>query len=180
MRVQRRLSQFCICPQQDGRLAHQQLFQFWGCKGIGLAIGFSILILLPACRPVARPTPRQITLQRTWELNPGDEIEGYQVAASLGDVTIALNGHALRAPFSGEVELAASGVRCIYFSTPEIPAYLFRFCGLRRLHLGQIDPGEVIGRGEYVHFATLRRQPDGSWTFVEPSRSVLERALTTR
>ncbi|HEY9762094.1 MAG TPA: hypothetical protein V6D07_06185 [Trichocoleus sp.] len=119
-------------------------------------------------------------LQQTWELKPGDEIEGHQVAASLGDVSIALKGNALRAPFMGEVELAASGVRCIYFSTPEIPAYLFRFCGLRRLQLGPVSSGEVIGSGEYVHFATLRRQPDGSWAFVEPSRSVLERALTDR
>lgn len=146
--------------------------------GSHLFLGLMTFPLLTGCRSVSAPPPRQVALQQTWELQPGEQIGGYTVTASLGDVSVYLKGHRLRAPFSGEVEPAAAGVNCVYFSTPEIPAYLFRFCGLNRPHLGAVKLGEVIGTGEYVHFATLRRQPEGTWAIVEPSSNVLEKALS--
>ena len=122
------------------------------------------------------PPPRRISLQQTWELQPGDSIAGHFVSASLGDVSIALDGSRVHAPFDGEVEPAAQ-THCVFFSSPEVPAYLFRLCGIQRPRLGHLKLGEVIGKGDYLHFATLRRQPEGTWTIVEPSSNILERAL---
>lgn len=136
-----------------------------------------LVTLLASCRMTPTPAPRQVSIQQTWELEPGDFIGPYRVVASLGDISIELKGQTLRAPFSGEVEPTDTGVNCIYFSTPEIPAYLFRFCGLRHPRLGSVTQGEAIGSSEYFYFATLRRQPEGTWAIVEPSRNVLERAL---
>lgn len=150
----------------------------YSCLGQKLCLGLMTLPLLTGCRSMSTPPPRQVALQQTWELQPGEQIGGYTVTASLGDVSVDLKGHRLRAPFAGDVEPAAAGVNCIYFSSPEIPAYLFRFCGLNRPHLGAVKPGDVIGSGRYVHFATLRRQPEGTWAIVEPSSNVLEKALT--
>lgn len=122
------------------------------------------------------PPPRYISLQQTWELQPGDSIAGHLVSASLGDVSIELDGAAVRAPFDGEVEPAAQA-HCVFFSSPEVPAYLFRLCGIDHPQVGRLKLGQVIGRGDYLHFATLRRQPEGTWAIVEPSSNILERAL---
>ncbi|MEM8810852.1 MAG: hypothetical protein AAGF01_32990 [Cyanobacteria bacterium P01_G01_bin.38] len=98
------------------------------------------------------------------------------VVGSLGDVSIQLSGHKLYAPFIGKIE-PATQPHCVIYSTPEVPAYLFRFCGLNRPTLGKINSGQPIGSGDYLQFATMRRQPDGTWTIVEPSTGILERAI---
>ncbi|NJR66803.1 MAG: hypothetical protein HC772_18205 [Leptolyngbyaceae cyanobacterium CRU_2_3] len=43
--------------------------------------------------------------------------------------------------------------------------------------MGTVYLGEAIGSGDYLHFATLRKQPDGTWTIVEPAKDILERIL---
>lgn len=146
---------------------------------LGLLISLSLALGTPltGCREQAIAQPREIVVQQSWELAPGDEIEGFLVAASLGDISIQMRGARVRAPFSGEVERAASGPDCIFFSSPEVPAYLFRYCGLKRPRLGAVSAGQAIGRAEFLHFATLRRQPEGTWVIVEPSTNVLERSL---
>ena len=121
------------------------------------------------------PSPRALTIQQTWELEPGSRIADRRVIAGLGDVSIDLRGSAVRAPFAGEVHPLRE--RCIIFSSPEVPAYLFRLCGLRRVAYGNTHQGEVIGKAHSLHFATLRKQPDGSWALVEPARDVLEKVL---
>lgn len=148
-------------------------------RSIGLWIA-GLGLVLGGCASIPAISPRQIVVNQSWELESGDWVAGYLVTGSLGDVSVQLRGASLRAPFAGQVELAATGARCVYFSTPEIPAYLFRFCGVRRPRIGAIEPGQVIGHGEQVHFATLRRQPDGAWAIVEPSDSVLEQSLQPR
>jgi hypothetical protein len=141
--------------------------------GLLLALGWS----LKACQPSPPPVPRQIRVQQAWELQPGQTVAGFRVAASLGDISIDMSGSAVRAPFAGEVEPSALSPDCVFFSSPEVPAYLFRYCGLRRPHLGPVALGEAMGRAQFLHFATLRRQPDGTWAIVEPSSHVLERSL---
>ncbi|MBD1915917.1 MULTISPECIES: hypothetical protein [Cyanophyceae] len=136
-----------------------------------------LLLGLGGCGRLTPTVPRQIVLKQTWEIESGDRVAGQLVTGSLGDISIRLEGAKLRAPFTGQVELAAKGFNCIYFSTPEVPAYLFRYCGVSHPPLGPIEAGDVMGRGRYIHFATLRRQPDGSWAMVEPSDRVLERSL---
>lgn len=149
-----------------------------GLDRLALSLGLGVLLLgLGGCGRLKPMTPRQIVLKQAWEIESGDRVAGQLVTGSLGDISIRLQGARLRAPFTGQVELAAKGFNCIYFSSPEVPAYLFRYCGVSQPHLGPVEAGAVMGRGRYIHFATLRRQPDGSWAMVEPSDRVLERSL---
>ncbi|WP_225885311.1 hypothetical protein [Leptolyngbya sp. KIOST-1] len=143
-------------------------------RGLSLIL---LLIGLGSCRNLSSVTPRQIVLKQAWEIESGDRVAGQLVTGSLGDISVRLQGTRIRAPFAGQVELAARGFHCIYFSTPEVPAYLFRYCGVKRPRLGPVQAGEVLGRGQQIHFATLRRQPDGAWAIVEPSDRVLEKSL---
>ena len=154
----------------------------WGLPGLLRRLVFSLglglaLAGLTSCGSLTQVVPRQIVLKQSWEIESGDRVAGQLVTGSLGDISVRLRGTRLRAPFAGRVELAAKGFHCIYFSTPEVPAYLFRYCGVRRPRLGLVQAGEVIGRGQQIHFATLRRQPDGAWAIVEPSDRVLEQSL---
>ncbi len=145
-----------------------------------LVLGLVLLVLssgLGSCGGTAPAVPRQIVLKQSWEIESGDRVAGQLVTGSLGDISVRLEGIRLRAPFSGQVELASKGFHCIYFSTPEVPAYLFRYCGVRQPRLGSVQAGEAIGRSGNIHFATLRRLPDGAWAIVEPSDRVLERSL---
>lgn len=147
-------------------------------RGIGVVIGLSAgcsTLSTPWQPPVPGP-PREIKIQQTWQLQPGDYIGEYQVAAGLGDLSIQLNGQKVYAPFEGRVELNARD--CVLFSSPEVPAYLFRLCGLNRPRFGPVKVGQPIGSAQFLHFATLRKLPEGTWTIVEPSRLILEKLLT--
>lgn len=134
-------------------------------------------LILSSCQPQAPPPQRVINIQQQWELEPGDQIAEYLVVGSLGDVSIQLKRAPIKAPFPGKVE-PSTFEHCVIYSTPEVPAYLFRFCGLRRPRFGTVKTGQTIGSGSYVQFATLRRQPDGTWIIVEPSTGILERAIS--
>ncbi|MBE9140328.1 hypothetical protein IQ254_24540 [Nodosilinea sp. LEGE 07088] len=136
-----------------------------------------LLLGLGGCGGLTSAVPRQIVLKQSWEIESGDRVAGQLVTGSLGDISVQLRGTRLRAPFAGQVELASKGFHCIYFSSPEVPAYLFRYCGVRHPQIGPLQAGEIMGRGQNIHFATLRRQPDGAWAIVEPSDRVLERSL---
>ena len=72
-----------------------------------------------------------------------------------------------------------------------IAAYLFRLCGvhgggwlgryipmMNQLRLGQVAPGDTLGHAQTFQFATLRKQPNGKWTIVEPDRTLIKRLLT--
>lgn len=146
---------------------------------LGLLGGLSLAAssLMTSCRHQAIANPRQVAIEQSWELAPGDSIEGFAVVAGLGDISIHVQGKSVHAPFQGNVELAATGGNCIFFSSPEVPAYLFRYCGFARPQLGQVRAGQKIGSANFLHFATLRRQPEGTWIIVEPSTNVLERSL---
>ena len=141
--------------------------------GVSLTVGYG----LSSCREHATAAPRSIAIDQSWEMSLGSNVEGFRVIAGLGDVSLQLGGASIRAPFAGEVQLAAEGHDCIFFSSPEVPAYLFRFCGVSRPRLGEVNAGQTVGRAKYLHFATMRRQPEGTWTIVEPSTNVLERSL---
>ncbi|MGB3292133.1 MAG: hypothetical protein WBB01_03955 [Phormidesmis sp.] len=133
-------------------------------------------VWLGSCAAQSAPEVRTITLQQQWAFNPGDEVSGNQVAGSLGDISLYLKEGQIQAPFDGELE-ASETDQCALYSTPEIPAYLFRLCGLQHFDYGDRKAGQTLGKGKYLSFATLRRQPDGTWIIVEPARGVLEKAL---
>lgn len=141
-----------------------------------LIVALCSLLLLNGCQQQQARPARVVNLQQTWELEPGDEIAGRPVTGGLGDITIQLAGDRIHAPFDGEVEPAEHD-RCVIFSTPEVPAYLFRLCGLKQIRFGPVRAGQPLGNGDYLNFATLRRQPSGTWIIVEPSTGILERAI---
>ncbi|NDJ19031.1 hypothetical protein [Myxacorys almedinensis] len=116
----------------------------------------------------------EVPLYQKWGLQPGDAIAGYTVAGGLGDTSIFLNGNAVYAPYDGDTFVDGRG--CLYFSTPTIPAYLFRFCGLRSPTTGSLRQGQSLGRATIVQFAALLKQ-DKTWAIVEPDKAFLERTL---
>ncbi|MBE7383024.1 MAG: hypothetical protein F6J95_016615 [Leptolyngbya sp. SIO1E4] len=135
-----------------------------------------VVMGLGACGfSAAKVPPRNIPIHQTWALQPGSTVGNYRVVGSLGDVSIELDGSAITAPFDGQVQPTEH--ECVAFSSPEVPAYLFRLCGVKRPRLGAVTAGQVIGRGEVLQFAAMRRQPDGTWAMVEPAVDVLERTV---
>jgi hypothetical protein len=146
--------------------------------GLGITLaGCSVApSLIPAIGPQSNEPARSIQIQQTWQLQAGDSIGPYKIAAGLGDISIDLAGGKVYAPFDGRVQ---PNVRdCVLFSSPDLPAYLFRLCGLEQTRLGQVKQGDAIGSGQYLHFAALRKLPEGTWTIVEPSKTMLERLLS--
>jgi len=151
--------------------------QRWVKVGLVAVMSLTLGTSLSSCRDQAVASPRSVALDQSWELNLGDAVEGFQIVAGLGDISLQLRGARVRAPFDGEVQLAAEGQDCIFFSSPEVPAYLFRFCGINRPRVGEVERGQSMGSAKFLHFATMRRQPEGTWAIVEPSTNVLERSL---
>ena len=141
------------------------------------ALGALLLLGLGSCSLTQAQVPkRDIPIHQEWALQPGAEVGGFQVVGSLGDVSIDLDGGKITAPFDGEVQ-PTKDEACVAFSSPEIPAYLFRLCGITRPRLGSVDAGQVIGRSDVLQFAAMRRQPDGKWAMVEPAVDILERTV---
>jgi hypothetical protein len=137
-----------------------------------------VIALLPVVGCSAPPpeAPIDLKLYQAWELQPGDSVGGRQVSGGLGDITIALEGNPAYAPFDGRAQIDHR--RCLIFSSPDVPAYLFRLCGLDNPRLGRVNRGDVLGKGRSLEFATLRKQPNGTWAIVEPTKEILERTLT--
>jgi hypothetical protein len=140
-----------------------------------LPVKLLILLMLTSCATQPKAEPRSLQIQQQWQLQPGDEVVGHRVVGGLGDVSIELNGGKVRAPFDGEVEPYQN--QCVIFSSPQIPAYLMRLCGVEQPKLGKVKQGEAIGSADPLVFAALRRLPDGKWAMVEPSLNVLERTV---
>jgi hypothetical protein len=144
-----------------------------------LILGIVALWLLSGC--TSEPTteaPLNVHLYQQWQMQPGDSIGGYTIVGGLGDISIALNNEPIYAPFTGRTQRDTRN--CVIFSSPELPAYLFRFCGLSNPRFGNLSQGDRIGSGNFLQFATLRKQPNGTWAIVEPSKQILERTLSKR
>jgi hypothetical protein len=146
---------------------------------MGWGKGCLMLWVLTGCTAIATPQEKlNLQLYQQWQLQPGDQLGGYRVVGGLGDISIALNGNSVYAPFNGRAQQDQRN--CLVFSSPDVPAYLFRICGIGNMSLGPHNQGEVLGDGAIAHFATLRKQPNGTWAIVEPSKPVLERLLTRK
>ncbi|KAM3095025.1 hypothetical protein ACKFKF_25955 [Phormidesmis sp. 146-12] len=151
---------------------------FW-CVRAALLLLSPVLTLLGGCgAPQSNEPPIDVTLYQKWELQPGDTIATYKVTGGLGDISIDLNHNRVYAPFDGKAQIDKRG--CVIFSTPNVPAYLFRLCGISSPKLGLLRQGEAIGSGDILQFAALRKQPDGKWAIVEPAKDILERTLEAR
>lgn len=139
----------------------------------------SILLGVWSCsQPPNSIPPRKVNLYQRWTLQPGDNLAGYRVQSSLGDIALDLRGNKIFMPFDGEVEPdAEQQALCLIVSSPEVPAYLFRLCGVKNRRLGKLDKGSSFGTAETMAFATLRRQADGTWAMVEPADKLLSQFL---
>jgi hypothetical protein len=138
----------------------------------------AIAIALTACStPAENIEPRYLEIQQQWDLQPGSLVSGRRISGGLGDISVDLQGGKIHAPFDGKVQPHEH--QCLIYSTPEVPAYLFRLCDLEKVTLGTVNEGDVIGQGDIVQFAALRKQPSGQWAMVEPSTSMLEKILAS-
>lgn len=135
-----------------------------------------LAILGAGCSTTPSVPVRPVPVQQNWELQPGKMIGKHRVAGGLGDISIEVGGDRVYAPFDGFLQ--PNDIEgCFIFSSPDVPAYLFRLCGLKQPKLGQVQQGDQIGSADFLQFAALRRQPDGKWTMVEPASDVLQRTL---
>lgn len=138
-----------------------------------------MLLCLASCtpQPVA-DSPIEVQLFQTWELQPGDSVAGYKVTGGLGDISIALLGHSIYAPYEGRLQPNKAG--CVMFSSTDVPNYLLRLCGVKNLQYGPRKAGEAIGTAETLQFALLNKRADGQWALVEPSKQILQQMLQPR
>lgn len=137
-------------------------------------IGGALLTLVAACQ--SGPPPRTITIQQTWELQVGKQVANYRISSGLGDITLELGGDPVQMPFDGKVQ--PMDKHCIALTSPEVPAYLFRLCGINRPDLGQHRQGQTIGRAQQLVFAAFRKEPDGTWALIEPATDLITQFLT--
>lgn len=158
------------------------------------------LALLSGCGGFSPADSTVLNLHQKWQLQPGDRIAGHRVTSGLGDIGIELGGAWLQMPAVGKLQpvetnpervtgtsagantatntatktATKTATTCAVFSSPEIPGYQVRLCGLRQVHWGAQKQGDRIGRGDRVSIAMLRKQPDGAWAMVEPATKLLE------
>jgi len=143
----------------------------------GLALGILAGALGCSGSKTSLPT-RNVNLYQEWSLQPGDELAGYTIRSGLGDVAVDLNGKKIFMPFDGRVETAEGYENlCVIVSSPDVPAYLFRLCGLKEPKLGEHNQGDSFGKADFVAFATMRRQADGTWAMVEPANELITQFL---
>jgi hypothetical protein len=122
--------------------------------------------------------PRNVNYYQKWDMQPGDRLAGYEIQSGLGDIAIHLDGKPIVMPFDGTVQPQAEKENlCLILSSPDVPAYLFRLCGVERPKLGERNQGDPIGSGDVVAFAAMRRQADGTWAMVEPAKELIEQFL---
>jgi hypothetical protein len=144
--------------------------------GLGLLLGL-ISSGVIGCTSTNAERPVNLQLYQKWQLQPGDRVMGYTVTSGLGDISIALRGRRVYAPFNGSIRPSGKQDGCVFFVSTEVPAYMFRLCGLKQPKLGTVQQGEAIARSDMLVFAALRKQPSGNWAMVEPSVNMLERML---
>lgn len=135
----------------------------------------TVFTLLAGCGS-GPPPARTITIQQTWDLQVGNQVGDYRISSGLGDITLELSGDPVLMPFDGEVQ--PMDEHCIALTSPEVPAYLFRLCGISRPSLGQRSQGHTIGRAQRLIFAAFRKEPDGTWALIEPATDLITQFLS--
>lgn len=141
----------------------------------GLMIASLTACQLVKTQPLSSVKPMNIQIYQKWELQRGDRLDDRTVVSALGELAIDMAGKPIYAPMNGEANLDPSG--CVLFAGTELPAYLFRFCGVSTPKIGVLRKGQAIGTTKLLVFATLQRQQNGSWAFIEPSKVIVEQTL---
>jgi hypothetical protein len=141
----------------------------------GLVIGSLTACQLGKMQTAPTVKPMNIQIYQKWELQRGDRVNNQTVVSALGELAIDLGGKPIYAPMSGEARLDRTG--CLLLAGTELPAYLFRFCGINTPKLGVLRKGQAIGTASLLVLATFRKQQNGTWAFVEPSKAMVEQTL---
>lgn len=134
---------------------------------------------------------KQIELKKAWEIQAGELIAGQRVVSGLGDISLEFKG-AIAAPAMGVVErnfvlvsertLIRTPPDCVIFSSPQMPAYLLKLCGLKQRQLGMVHQGFPLGKTNgYLHMSLLSFRKDedqvSKWIYVSPSSKLIEKLL---
>lgn len=136
------------------------------------------LLLFTGCTASPSEPAMTIQLEQQWVLQPGDQVAGRRIQGGLGDISVEVAGKPVYAPYNGHVRPVSGNTDCVFYSSPELPAYLFRWCGVTQPKWGTVQRGQPVAIAQTLEFATLRKQPSGRWAMVEPSIQLLERTLT--
>lgn len=132
--------------------------------------------------------PERIVVAQSWPISTGDQIGGYAVLASLGELSLQTQDF-LVAPTDGSVSRQMEwstplnpnpkplSPDCVTYTSPAYPAYLSRFCGLRQSRTGMMTVSDRFGQSNgLLHFALLTLRPTESqgnqerqWHYVAPA-----------
>ncbi len=118
---------------------------------------------------------RQLQLYQNWTVKVGDQFSGVPVIAVLGQVTLKLGGKSAVAPFDGTASLSSNG--CTRFDALDVPGYAIQFCGLENPRAGLVNQGAPLGSANFLSVGVLRRQKNGTYAFIEPASSVLDKVV---
>ncbi len=117
-----------------------------------------------------------LQLYQNWTIKVGDQFGGVPVVGVLGQVTLKLGGKSAVAPFDGISSLSKSG--CLRFDALDVPGYAFQFCGLDNPRVGLVNQGDALGSSNFLSMGVLRRQKNGTFAFIEPATTVLDRVVS--
>jgi len=136
----------------------------------------------------SQPKLKQIEIKKVWEIQAGEFIAGHRVIGGLGDISLEYEG-SVKAPVAGvvdsefvlvtEEDLIAGTKDCVIFSSPQLPAYLLKICGLTERYIGPVDEDSPIGKTDgalHVSLLSFRKEANqtSKWIYVSPSLKLIE------
>ncbi|MGK7902442.1 MAG: hypothetical protein AB4352_13690 [Hormoscilla sp.] len=139
----------------------------------------------------SQPKLKQIEIKKVWKIQAGEYIAGHRVIGGLGDISLEYEGSVL-APVPGVVDsefvlvtdsdLIAGTKDCVIFSSPQLPAYLLKICGLTERYIGPVDENSPIGKTDgSLHLSLLSFRKDAkqtsNWIYVSPSSKLIEQLV---
>ncbi|WP_017661921.1 hypothetical protein [Baaleninema simplex] len=196
-------SPYCLLPKvalRDGVLTERELYRttegafavvaYEGDRYIGYSLEASDrpgVRWMPDPPTFETPIVSEVTVASDVSIAAGDEIAERRVVAAFGELSLRTSGKVF-APFdgwaNGQLVFVTDGTLrsmpsdCTVFSSPQIPNYLLRLCGLGRRHLGYRRLGEALGRADgYLHVTllTYRTEESGDlWVYVPPAASLVQ------
>lgn len=138
-----------------------------------------------------KPKLKQIEIKKVWQIQAGEFIAGHRVIGGLGDISLEYEG-SVKAPVAGVVnsefvlvtdsDLIAGTKDCVIFSSPQLPAYLLKICGLTERYIGPVDENSPIGETDgSLHLSLLSFRKDANqtsnWIYVSPSSKLIEQLV---
>lgn len=158
----------------------------------------SVVGVANAIKAVPEKADQLFHIDLTKGLQVGEEVAGYPVTSGFGPRIHPISGEhrhhngvdlgmktgdPIYAPFELTLRDASNdtcGVGLIA-SSPATPGFEFGFCHLSKaVKTGKVNKGEVFAlagntgssTASHLHFTVRKKQPDGSWKNVPPSRGI--------